>query len=284
MNHQIKRATMALLLSVFCFVAYAQKSVTGTVKDATGEPMIGVSILVDGTTIGAVTDFDGNFTIKDVPENGVLKISYIGYKDQKIAVAGKSSFNVTMQEDAAALDEIVVTVLENRQLDRYDVDAELLVDCLHCFFKACIVAVHLIDDHHACLVLFFAHGKRLFRADCRTGNCADHDQCRVAKRHRSRDFAVEVEEARSVDQIDLGVLPFQRSKRHVDGNGTLDFFGIEVSCRRIVRKTIHETRIVKHGLRQSRFAFAAVSEDTDVANFVCGVEFHLCSPCWNLVF
>ena len=97
-----------MLLSVFCFVAYAQKTVTGTVVDATGEPMIGVSILVDGTTIGAVTDFDGNFTIKDVPENGVLKISYIGYKDQKIAVAGKSSFNVTMQEDAAALDEIVV--------------------------------------------------------------------------------------------------------------------------------------------------------------------------------
>lgn len=99
---------MALLLSVFCFVAYAQKSVTGTVKDATGEPMIGVSILVDGTTIGGVTDFDGNFSIKDVPENGVLKISYIGYKDQKISVAGKSSINVTLQEDAAALDEIVV--------------------------------------------------------------------------------------------------------------------------------------------------------------------------------
>ena len=99
---------MALLLSVFCFVAYAQKVVTGTVKDATGEPMIGVSILVDGTTIGGVTDFDGNFSIKDVPENGVLKISYIGYKDQKIAVAGKSSINVTLEEDAASLDEIVV--------------------------------------------------------------------------------------------------------------------------------------------------------------------------------
>ena len=108
MNHQIKRAFMAMLLSVFCFVAYAQKTVTGTVVDAAGEPMIGVSILVDGTTIGGVTDFDGNFSIKDVPENGVLKISYIGYKDQKISVAGKSSFNVTMQEDAAALDEIVV--------------------------------------------------------------------------------------------------------------------------------------------------------------------------------
>ena len=108
MNHQIKRAFMAMLLSVFCFVAYAQKTVTGTVVDATGEPMIGVSILVDGTTNGGVTDFDGNFSIKDVPENGVLKISYVGFKDQKISVAGKSSINVTLEEDAMGLDEIVV--------------------------------------------------------------------------------------------------------------------------------------------------------------------------------
>ena len=108
MNLQIRRAAMALLLSVMCFAAYAQKTVTGTVKDATGEPMIGVSILVDGTAIGGITDFDGNFTIKDVPEKGVLKITYIGYKDQKIAVAGKNSFNITMEEDAASLDEVVV--------------------------------------------------------------------------------------------------------------------------------------------------------------------------------
>jgi len=99
---------MAMLLSVFCFVAYAQKTVTGTVVDATGEPMIGVSILVDGTTNGGVTDFDGNFTIQNVPEDGVLKISYVGFKDQKIPVAGKSSINVTLQEDAMGLDEIVV--------------------------------------------------------------------------------------------------------------------------------------------------------------------------------
>ena len=108
MKSQLKRASMALLLSVLCFAAYAQKTVTGTVKDATGEPMIGVSVLVDGTTIGGVTDFDGNFTIQKVPEKGVLKFSYIGYKDQKIAVAGKSSVNVTLEEDAAALDEVVV--------------------------------------------------------------------------------------------------------------------------------------------------------------------------------
>lgn len=108
MNHQIKRASMALLLSVFCFVAYAQKTITGTVKDASGEPMIGVSVIVDGTTIGGVTDFDGNFTIQNVSEKAVLKISYIGFKEQKISVAGKNSINVTMQEDAAALDEVVV--------------------------------------------------------------------------------------------------------------------------------------------------------------------------------
>ena len=99
---------MALLLSVFCFMAYAQKTVTGTVKDATGEPMIGVSVLVDGTTIGGVTDFDGNFSIQNVPEKSVLKFSYVGFKDQKVSVAGKNSVNVTMQEDAMGLDEVVV--------------------------------------------------------------------------------------------------------------------------------------------------------------------------------
>ena len=99
---------MALLLSVMCFMAYAQKTVTGTVKDATGEPMIGVSVIVDGTSIGGVTDFNGNFTIQKVPNNGVLKFSYVGYKDQKVNTAGKNSFNVVLQEDAMGLDEVVV--------------------------------------------------------------------------------------------------------------------------------------------------------------------------------
>ena len=99
---------MALLLSVMCFMAYAQKTVTGTVKDATGEPMIGVSVIVDGTSIGGVTDFDGNFTIQKVPNNGVLKFSYVGFKDQKVSVAGKNSVSITLQEDAMGLDEVVV--------------------------------------------------------------------------------------------------------------------------------------------------------------------------------
>ena len=74
---------MALLLSVMCFMAYAQKTVTGTVKDATGEPMIGVSVVVDGTSIGGVTDLDGNFTIQKVPNSGVLKFSYEATRNRK---------------------------------------------------------------------------------------------------------------------------------------------------------------------------------------------------------
>ena len=99
---------MALLLSVMCFMAYAQKTVTGTVKDATGEPMIGVSVVVDGTSIGGVTDLDGNFTIQKVPNSGVLKFSYVGYKEQKVSVAGKNSLDIVLQEDAMGLDEVVV--------------------------------------------------------------------------------------------------------------------------------------------------------------------------------
>ena len=99
---------MALLLSVFCFMAYAQKTVTGTVKDAAGEPMIGVSIIVSGSNQGGVTDLDGKFTINNVSEKGVLNFSYVGYKDQKVSVAGKSSITVVMEEDNTTLEDVVV--------------------------------------------------------------------------------------------------------------------------------------------------------------------------------
>ena len=97
-----------MLLCTLWLTGFAQKSVTGTVKDKTGEPMIGVSIIVDGTTNGAVSDLDGNFTIANVPETGILKFSYVGYKDQKVSVSGKSQLDITLEEDAMGLDEIVV--------------------------------------------------------------------------------------------------------------------------------------------------------------------------------
>ena len=97
---------MALLMSVVCFTAFAQKSVKGTVKDTSGEPLIGVSI-VYGNGQGTVTDFDGNFSVS-VPDNTTLKISYVGYKPQSINVAGKSQLNITLEEDNTTLEDVVV--------------------------------------------------------------------------------------------------------------------------------------------------------------------------------
>lgn len=104
---QIKRASMALLLSLFCFVAYAQQTVSGTVKDATGEPMIGVTVLMDGQP-AAITDLDGNFTINNAKPSSVIKVTYVGYTDQQFTVGNKSRFDIAMKEDNQALDEVVV--------------------------------------------------------------------------------------------------------------------------------------------------------------------------------
>ena len=85
-----------------------QTTVSGNVTDATGEPLIGVTVLVEGKTgTGAVTDFDGNYKLS-VPANAKLRFSYIGYLSQTLAVGGKSTLNVVMQEDNAQLEEVVV--------------------------------------------------------------------------------------------------------------------------------------------------------------------------------
>ena len=70
--------------------------------------MIGVSVIVDGTSIGGVTDLDGNFTITNVPANAFIKVSYIGYKEQRLPVGNRNTLNITMQEDNQTLDELVV--------------------------------------------------------------------------------------------------------------------------------------------------------------------------------
>ncbi|MFR7516650.1 MAG: carboxypeptidase-like regulatory domain-containing protein [Bacteroides uniformis] len=83
-------------------------TVKGTVADATGEPIIGASILVKGTSNGVITDIDGNFTLSNVAPTATLLVSYVGYKTQEIRVDGKTSFNIVLAEDAEVLDEVVV--------------------------------------------------------------------------------------------------------------------------------------------------------------------------------
>jgi len=102
------RLLFLVLLAVCSTMAWAQGKVTGKVVDATGEPIIGASVLVKGTSTGTVTDFDGNFTIANVPQNATLVFSYVGYRTQNIAVSGKSAIDVTLEEDKQLLDEVVV--------------------------------------------------------------------------------------------------------------------------------------------------------------------------------
>lgn len=83
-------------------------TVTGNVKDTTGEPLIGVNVLVKGTTNGGITDIDGNFSLSDVDPNATISVSYIGYKTQDIVLKGKSTVNIILSEDSGALDEVVV--------------------------------------------------------------------------------------------------------------------------------------------------------------------------------
>lgn len=83
-------------------------TVTGFVKDASGEPLIGVNVLVKGSTNGAVTDLDGKYSLRNVAPNAVIRISYIGYKTRNISLNGRSSLDVTLEEDGEVLDEVVV--------------------------------------------------------------------------------------------------------------------------------------------------------------------------------
>lgn len=105
----LRRVYSTFLLSMFCVLAFAQgKQITGVIKDGTGEPMIGVNVLVKGTTNGTITDFDGKFAISDVKNSDVLTITYVGYVQQSIPVGNQTSFNIILKEDTETLDEVVV--------------------------------------------------------------------------------------------------------------------------------------------------------------------------------
>ena len=94
---------------VFASEAVQQnRAVTGVVKDATGEPMIGVTIRVKGTGNGTVTDIDGKYTLNVSGNNAILVFSFVGYQSQEISVGGRSSIDVVLKEDSEMIDEVVV--------------------------------------------------------------------------------------------------------------------------------------------------------------------------------
>lgn len=89
-------------------VTQQQKAIKGTVKDATGEAVIGANVMVKGSGTGTMTDINGHFSLANVPTNATLQFSYIGYLTQEVKVDARSSYEVTLKEDNATLEEVVV--------------------------------------------------------------------------------------------------------------------------------------------------------------------------------
>ena len=105
-NIQFPLRMLGLILGLFLSVsAFAQIDVKGHVKDATGEPIIGATVRVDGTQTATITDFDGNFVLK-ANQGADITVTYVGYQDTKVKAA--PNVVVTLREDAAVLNEVVV--------------------------------------------------------------------------------------------------------------------------------------------------------------------------------
>ena len=107
--HCLRRLCLVLVVSLFSTVGlFAQSSVqiSGTVKDAAGEPLIGASVIEKGTTNGSMADVDGNFALTVKP-NAVIEVSFIGYKTQTITVGQTTVFNIVLVDESNVLNEVV---------------------------------------------------------------------------------------------------------------------------------------------------------------------------------
>ena len=120
LHFDFRKLCFALAL-ILAQCMYAQnKTITGTVTDSKQEPLIGVNVMLKGnSTVGTITDIDGNYTLSVPSDKAVLVYSYIGYTSQEVTVGQQSTINILLKEDAQALDEVVVVgygVVKKRDL------------------------------------------------------------------------------------------------------------------------------------------------------------------------
>lgn len=108
MKIRSKLLTISFILFQALFYAQNNITVSGTVTDDQGQPLPGASVILMGTTNGVQTDFDGNYSLDNVPSNGTIAFSYIGFTDQEIPINGQTIINVSLQEGTQSLDEVVV--------------------------------------------------------------------------------------------------------------------------------------------------------------------------------
>lgn len=103
-----------------------KERITGTIKDNNGDPVIGASIQVKNTGIGTITDYNGQFSLSNVPENGILIISYIGYDTEEIPVNKKKNLQIVMKENTKQLEEIVVVAYGTAKKSSFTGSAEVV--------------------------------------------------------------------------------------------------------------------------------------------------------------
>ncbi|MGN0282305.1 MAG: SusC/RagA family TonB-linked outer membrane protein [Prevotella sp.] len=118
MKQNTKRLYVILAMSMLWMISFAQKAITGNVKDANGEPLVGVTISAGGGN-GTVTDADGNFKLSNVGASTILKFSYVGYDTQEQKVGNRNKLDIVMVSSYESLDEVVVVgygVMKKRDL------------------------------------------------------------------------------------------------------------------------------------------------------------------------
>lgn len=112
MKRKITNLLKGLCLTLMCIIPLSINAqnitVTGTVKDAAGNPLIGVAIQVEGETIGTVTDLDGRFTLLNIPPNSTILVTYVGMQSQRIDLNGRTSLSIILMEDTVLLEEVVI--------------------------------------------------------------------------------------------------------------------------------------------------------------------------------
>ncbi len=104
----VRKLVLSLIAVLGVMLSFAQnRQVTGTVSDSSGKPVVGATVLVDGTHVGTTTGADGKFTVT-APANGKLSVSFVGYESQTVAIAGKTRVDISLQEDTHAIDDVIV--------------------------------------------------------------------------------------------------------------------------------------------------------------------------------
>ena len=121
------KISLTLLLMSFCLTAQAQSKITGKISDPKGEPLIGASVVVKGTTVGAITDIDGRYSI-DVPASSTkLIFSFVGYAPKEVTIGNSTVIEVIL-EDGISLDNLVV--IGSRNATRTKIETPVPVDII----------------------------------------------------------------------------------------------------------------------------------------------------------